>query len=121
MSASERYRRAKGLFAAVLPGDRVRIVEEFMVDATSGHVLYYGVDPEVNVEGVSEWEYVPTEHTKEVVVLSNKSGQLDNLPVDAAWAEFYNTNAGTPNRIKSKSSFEAGWEAALRDITEVHE
>lgn len=120
MSAQSDYDRVYGSFASILPGDRVRVVEEFTVSGKEwdGAVLKYDGDPATLPEDATGWEYWPTEHVVQVTVMGTEDNPVLNEPVDAAWSEFYVRDTGTPNRLKSKSSFEAGWQAALRDITE---
>ncbi|QDH48018.1 hypothetical protein LUPINE_10 [Microbacterium phage Lupine] len=117
MSAQSDYERVYGAFASLLPGDRVRVVEEFTITEKDWDdvVLKYAGDPATLPDGATGWEYWPTEHVKSVTVMGTEDRPVVSEPVDAAWSEFYTNDRRTPNRFKSKSSFEAGWEAALRD------
>lgn len=114
--AEERYDRAYGAFAAILPGDRVRIVEEFTVTHKwDGLVLKYDADcPEALPEGATGWEYWPTDHITNVTVLGTDTHPHLNDALDAEWSEFYLNDRNTLNRHKVKSSFAAGWDAAMR-------
>lgn len=69
LDAVKRMEFARASFEKVRPGDRIRVVEEFVVRDIRDGVLYYDGDPEVLPEGAGGWEYWPTEHIERVTVL----------------------------------------------------
>lgn len=77
-SARERYGKAFATFNSFQPGDRVRIVEEFTIESVEDGVLYYEGDPDVLPPFSGGWEYWPTEHITQAIVLRTADGLVVN-------------------------------------------
>ncbi|AWY06341.1 hypothetical protein SEA_TANDEM_8 [Microbacterium phage Tandem] len=70
MSNADAYSKAQKAFGAVRAGDRVRVTEEFVVEEVKNGILYYRAEEaERDVPLADRWEYWPTEHTKEIVII----------------------------------------------------